>query len=864
MQRPLALGLALCLLAGLGWLGTSLLSDESPARAASPGALPRAAAPAMPAAELAAPAADRQRPAADAPALAADVGERVELREQAAPGTRVECTLRVVDRSSGEAVAGARVDWTALGPDEVAREHPAWDLERCDAWLAEHGREAESAADGTLAIEFERGCGAIALARVPGKAARAQVAAEGDGAVELALVPDADLEVLVGDTAGAPLEGVVVALLDLGQTWGRGLSSNQRTSDAQGRARYAHLGLRVDLLAKPWGVGTPDVLDGPPSVPLDPAALPREPLRFTLPSTGVVEVEVRPPPGLTLPEHVAVALLLDEGVEDERLSFWTRPDSVETSLQDGRARFAHVALGRDLIVEAGAGYMGIPTRARVRGPEQAGQVVRVALTLGQDHPLLRARLVGVDGRPLAEHGVSWRLDEGNGMDNEARADAQGVVVLHLSPHEAEGRGRTLHLTVAAGEGRAGGVAEIDVPDALPTGPTDLGDVHVAAGTPLVAGVVVGPDGARRAGAEVRVEAVTSWGEDNRYFEDLELGVVTAEDGTFVAWGANPGRGLRVTALHDGLTSRSLECPVGRSGLVLELLASGTVAGRVLLDEGLDASDLDVRLQPTGDDRNDWFLRGRADLDREGRFGVGGLRPGSYDLWLDGPGGGTGVLALAGLEVPAGGPCRDPRLKAIDLRGRVLALRVRLRTPEPGQALMGTVRVRPVRDGAPAEEEGETEFLQGNELRLLLDARAVDLTVDVQGYRRVELRDVRGDVEVELRRGLPVRLRIPADVALPAPPKYLKAYLAPGQDESLAYGHFLDVVFDERREILLHAPAAGRLRVGWLLEERAEGMLSTSNLGAEPAAFVEVLDVEAEQFFDVEPPREALADRLRDD
>jgi len=90
------------------------------------------------------------------------------------------------------------------------------------------------------------------------------------------------------------------------------------------------------------------------------------------------------------------------------------------------------------------------------------------------------------------------------------------------------------------------------------------------------------------------------------------------------------------------------------------------------------------------------------------------------------------------------------------------------------------------------------------------------------------------------------------VALPEPPRYLKAVLVPedGGHAAIEYDH---PAFGEQREIRVPAPGPGRMRVQWLLEESG----GVRMLHVEPAQIVEVLEVETEQIFVVHLPEDAL-------
>jgi hypothetical protein len=300
--------------------------------------------------------------------------------------------------------------------------------------------------------------------------------------------------------------------------------------------------------------------------------------------------------------------------------------------------------------------------------------------------------------------------------------------------------------------------------------------------------------------------------------------------------------------------------VGTTAVVLRLWSAGSVEGRLLADEGVWLDELRVQLRPAGDENPDHFdrsLGGQADVD--GSFALRAVAPGRYDLVVRSRRSSQELASVEGLSVPAGGPCVDPRLAAIDLRGRLCAFTLELVPPRAGASVSGVVVARPT--GAEAgDEQEETRYFQGERVPFATSAPALDLEILAQGFRRVRLEAVRADARVELEEGLLVRLRLPAEVELPKPPRYLKAFLG-SEEEFWSLGHMQDAVFGENRELVLRVAEPGSLLVLWMLEERSEDTLSTTSLGSEEPQTLDVRDQRGEQVFDVEPDPKAYARAL---
>ena len=88
-----------------------------------------------------------------------------------------------------------------------------------------------------------------------------------------------------------------------------------------------------------------------------------------------------------------------------------------------------------------------------------------------------------------------------------------------------------------------------------------------------------------------------------------------------------------------------------------------------------------------------------------------------------------------------------------------------------------------------------------------------------------------------------------DVELPERPYFIKVALAPadGGHQSIDWGAN---AFDEKREIVVRAPAAGRMKVHWLVEHRGGSSSTATMANIEPEQFVEILDTDGEQVVEV--------------
>jgi len=402
---------------------------------------------------------------------------------------------------------------------------------------------------------------------------------------------------------------------------------------------------------------------------------------------------------------------------------------------------------------------------------------------------------------------------------------------------------------------------LDLGRPLPDGLNDLGDVVIARGARLAAGRVEDSSGAPVAGARVAVQVPHEWAGDMPWFELRdELGTGADAQGAFEVRGPADSAMVRLTASAQGYAGEPAEIQVGATGVVLRLRQAGRVEGRLLLDPGLGRDDLAVQLELASPGAGGGAGPGTfASLDADGAFRADPLLPGTYDLFVRtrlAPG---ELASVEGLVVPEGGPCTDPRLAAIDLRGQVCSLTLELVPPRAGLTVSGVVISSPA--GAdPGNAREQTRAFIGERVRLTAVAAALDVEILAQGFRRVRLEGVRADTRVELEEGPAVRLRLPPGVPLPEPPRYLRAFVGPEED-FWKLGPMQDAVFGADRELLLHVLQPGRLQVVWTIEERGESSTSTITLGFDDAQTLEVLDRGGEQVFEVAPDPESYAQAL---
>lgn len=864
MGRLVVISLLLALVGAGIWLVASGFLAGAPRSAVAPS---RAAAPPPRAAAAPSP----RDPDATLEVVAAEARTARQEAEPAAGAARA-LELLVVLAESGEPVPGASLVYAVLPAGERFREHPGWRTSTSDAWLSEHGTQARADAAGRARLELGEGALCLVAGSTEGLWGREVFELDGEPGGEparLELGPDASIRVATVDEAGAPLAGVPVALRRRTAGWKRDALVERTGED--GRALFAHVhGLLGQRRESSWSVAAAVALDAPVEVAFEPQALPTDEVVLVLPRLGSLEVAVEPLPGGPPVGAGYVELMLHDETRSATPSFWFRPDTVRAEVADGRALFTHVGLGLELMAEAWGERSTQPTLASGPGPRRQGERAHMTVALGSDHPVLRLRVLDGEREPLRSTELAARLvtveDGDRSSHEESRAtDPEGLLwvdVPRLWGREGE---RALELQLASPAAGAGGRARVDLSRDLPNGLVDLGDVVLGRAEVLVTGVVLSPDGSPAAGASIEVSVPHEYGEGQVYHEPRDdLGATADAAGRFEVVGELEGDALRLGASVDDVHSAPVDCRRGAREVRLELREGGRVAGRLLLDEGVDPRSLHLVVLPADDRAQDWNARRTAQVAPGGAFEVTQVLPGLHDVRVDPRGAGEGIVVAEGVAVRSGETTRDPRLDPVDLRGRLVAFELELVPPRAGDAVVGVAEAVLHQASGGTEAQAQTLFLHGARQSFCLHASSVDLDLRVTGYRSVELRDVRGPTRVELRRGLPVRLRLVGEGELPEPPRYLKAFLSASEGPTWSVGHFQNEVFDPRREILVWAERPGRLQVTWLLEKRSDSTLWTSGLTVDPPQTIDVLDVDVEQVFEVAFPAAALAEALAEE
>ena len=774
-MRSLALILVIVVLAALGlwvWLG----DEDANAVVAPPSVLPTASE-----AEVAAlvDATNGPAPVVDGPRAAAEGSARVEHQPTAEAGFAeppVDGIEVVVVRgplpeaSEGDAefdprtlepvpLAEVLVLDTSVFSDADTMQLVGGGLD-FDRIFEEHGQRFRADGRGRVRVPAKAE-GIQLLGRARDLWGVQEFDAEAAEPVPLVVLPDPAIEVRVVDETDAPVVGVPVAI-GFAAGGNRINLFTMRTAAPHGQAVLRHAEQLLEIVGGDGVVTAAIPLATPVTVPIDPENFPTAPIVLRIPRTGRLEVRVHDREGKPIHAGVLVQAGIlgpdDELPEDPGHSRYL-PNAV-TAIPDEEGRadfpFLEVAERVAVLVTSATGYE--PWREIHPGPQQPGETVRVEVLLEELQPVLVGRLVDEEENPLADVVVEAHIlactENGRRRQRERarlRTDAAGTFRFPLQREQAAEETRSLVLELQGTTEDAPRGAEVRLPRKVPPGAYDLGDVTIGPLPLLAAGRVVDTqgDGIPEAMVALRMLSVGGPEGEAEWIEADDLTGRTDRDGEFAIHGWLDAVALRVRANHGSyLPSEEVDIARGAGDLLLVLHGAGTIAGSVLLDEGVPASRLTVRAWPSEMEPSE--RRGQTGRPGDdGSFELRKLSPGLWNVRLETP---EEVAYVPNVEVVAGEAARDPRLQKIDLRGALLFVELHVVDAE-GTALR---RARAAVVGDAEDGTSPTISARNGTIQILTTRKALDLDVMCDGFRTQRLVDARGKMQVVLDRGIPVR------------------------------------------------------------------------------------------------------------
>lgn len=449
------------------------------------------------------------------------------------------------------------------------------------------------------------------------------------------------------------------------------------------------------------------------------------------------------------------------------------PRGEEVSFVDGVATIADAVVGSPITL------VGDPLDAyyslrdtTVGGLERRGESIERRVEVELRRPFLRGRVA-----PHAELRVqrvfAWRGGPVRGRTAEILCDVDGRFLVPLRPGRVYRSMRVRRVE----HGRVTGVGEVPLDGRPAWGIRDVGDVRLKPARLLAAGIVVNPDGVPWSadGSEAMWVELHPPGVERDYVETdrdeedwpdiaVSIGLVVSAslyrcgletvavdaDGRFELWGVHDTPFSLCVNSPFAASADLADVVAGTRGIRLVAAARGTLGGRLLVSDGVEARDLTIAVCSAGR-----VVEGIG-VQSSGRFRSPGLPAGSVDLLVR-LRGDTAVLArVPGVEVIAKRVHAPPALAAIDVRDRIAMRTVRI-VDAAGNAIPGAT-LRPI---GPGFVERETDAHGAADI----PAAAGRFVVGASGYR---MRIVDGRAAtIALVRGMPVRLHFDFGRPLPA-------------------------------------------------------------------------------------------------
>ncbi|NQU49415.1 MAG: carboxypeptidase regulatory-like domain-containing protein [Planctomycetes bacterium] len=573
--------------------------------------------------------------------------------------------------------------------------------------------------------------------------------------------PRKPLVAKVVDLNGNPVEGVPVSIRST--YYSNIITSSTRRTDASGIARF----FSISMLTQKAG-GSPTfyarlevpkspLLDVDPlGVELTEEILETGEISLTLSEVGGVRVQVVNQQGEPFLAAGHVSLCLKDWV-------WGTPSShyVTEPVENGVANFPYVGVGATF--KATFQPMGGRNEDEIafKGPQQVGEWAEVSIS-ATDWPFVSGILLDPNGEIIADKAVFMESK----IVVKERSPSGGHAEVLTGP---DGRFEYELYRLTDGRvvlSRSGswtadlpefGIcrATLDFPHPLQPGENDLGEITLAVAQAILSGRIL--DGSEQpiAGATIELKAIQKSNQNGRTSRRSRETSVSGESdrqGEFKILDELPDAPeYKVTITAPGYDSLTQEISPGTQGVDFVLGQSGSLAGTVLLDEGVEYHSLfmtlncpgvkyvSIRLEPTMDPTK-FLLHANAEIGRIYRL--------EMRTWLH-----EELLTLENLSFLPGEELRPAELQPLDLRGKLKGIRITLQDTE-GKRLEGSYSI--------TRENGYTgsDVSANGTLLTTIQDEFEEIEVSAKGYRPKTLLNVRSDQLVTLEKAMSCVIQIP--------------------------------------------------------------------------------------------------------
>lgn len=592
--------------------------------------------------------------------------------------------------------------------------------------------------DGTTRVPFFRQSGVLHASKGDLEG-MLRVDADDAASLDVKINGQANVVVeVVSETDGSPVASVPVSFRPSGSVRG----SPVVETDGDGRARLRHLDWSIIDESPERGhvaIEIPLARKVEKKVRLE--ELPEDPIVLRLPPTGrvaitVLDEDARPVDGAIVMLHTGDDGFL-AGILGSAGALIGHTDA------KGKVLFPFVGPELDLEVEAWTDAVPFPSKGALQTKTAVGTTIEHTLTLRTKHTRMVGRFVDARGEPLPDLPVM--VDIGS-HDDLARSDHEGrfsFVVMPSAADDPPGYGR-FECTPLRLEGR------VRLPEHLPNGVFDVGDVTLEALPFALAGRVVDADGTGVPGVRVRAFGRR---EPRGRARDRLAPVRTDADGVFVLRDEVHAEVIEwnVHAKHPQYADASATAVLpGTRDVLIRMERPATCRARVIAPDGI--SELRATLR-VGDHRIARELSFKGE-DGTTTVDFGRLSSGEARLTLSVPRG-PRLVEITGIQLVAGQETDDPRLDPIDLRTGFQVVQL-LVVDATGQRIENrAIKGRVFRADGTRSSSRDLE-----DIGLIRDTDRLE--VSALGYRAVLLRRVTPGQRVTLEPAAKIRLRVRGD------------------------------------------------------------------------------------------------------
>lgn len=429
---------------------------------------------------------------------------------------------------------------------------------------------------------------------------------------------------------------------------------------------------------------------------------------------------------------------------------------------NGDATFHALAFGHLLRAQTGHSTKS----AMVPGPTAVEPRSELVLQEGASHAICTGVLLTSDGNPYTGVFQLYLRFRHGLVGNGGRTGAAGRFRVALGD-SAVGQHATPSFDTLLASRLSGDPAMAAERESLEVtkGINDLGEVRLEPHSVLLQGRFEGDALPERLPLQLQFEVKRGEAWDVEW----NLQPVWSGHSFTVSSGIRPGTPARLKVNTTSfLPIAPIEFSAGATDVRIPLRLGGEVSAWFLVDAGVPTDGLRIQLRAVDapppdasrqfDDQHRW--QGSEPID--GKLGRSwtGLAPGRYRLEARAPGAAQPLAVVDAIDV-SDGPCKDERLQAIDLRGRLRTVTVRATSPD-GSAIASRDAFVIVRDG-----DVWTGHNLGNGEVLLTAAGPLDLLVSAPRHEMATLDGVFESRTVALAAATPTTLVIAWPEPVPA-------------------------------------------------------------------------------------------------